>query len=122
VPGVKTFGLIAVSVLLLCTCFANEEVVEIGNVQVAKALSGTVADPTDAPIPGVQVIEVTSDWKTTIRNTVTDNDGRWSLAPVAHQKLYYIRLVKGAGFNELRFRVRIDSRKGKALRMKLPLA
>jgi hypothetical protein len=42
---VKILGIIVASVLLLCTCFANEEVVEIGNVQVAKSLSGTVTDP-----------------------------------------------------------------------------
>jgi hypothetical protein len=39
-----------------------------------------------------------------------------------HQKVYYIRLIKGGGFNELRFHVRLDYRKGKKLRMKLSLA
>jgi hypothetical protein len=116
------FGIIATCVLLLCPCFANEEIVEIGNVQVAKSLSGTVTDTTDAPIIGVQVIEVTTDWHTTLRNTVTDAQGHWSLAPVANQKVYCIRLVKGGGFNEVRFRVRLDQRKGKELRVKLPLA
>jgi hypothetical protein len=110
------------SVLLLSTSLANEQVVEIGNVQFAKSLSGTVIDPTDAPVPDVQVIEVKSDWKTMVRSTVTDANGHWSLAPVPHQKVYYIRLTKRGGFNELRFHVRLDSRKGKALRMKLPLA
>ena len=118
----KILGIIIASVLLLSTCLANEEVVEIGNVQVAKSLSGTVTDPVDAPVPGVQVIEVKSDWKTMVRSTVTDANGQWSLAPVPHQKVYYIRLIKGGGFNELRFHVRLDRRKGKELRMKLPLA
>jgi hypothetical protein len=119
---VKLLGTVAACVLLLSPCFANEQVVEIGNVQVARSLSGTVADPADAPISHVQVIEVAADWHTTLRSTVTDAEGHWSLAPVANQKVYYIRLVKGSGFNEVRFRVRLDKQKGKDLRVKIPLA
>jgi hypothetical protein len=119
---VKLAGIITACVLLLSPCFANEEVVEIGNVQVARSLSGNVTDPTGASISGVQVIEVAADWHTTRRSTVTDAQGQWSLPPVANQKVYYIRLVKGRGFNEVRFRVRLDKRKGKVLGVKLPLA
>jgi hypothetical protein len=118
----KLLGLIAACVLLLSICFANEEVVEIGDLQIAKSLSATVTDPTDAPIPGVRVTEVRLDWQTTLRSTVTDAQGHWSLAPVPNQKVYYIRLVKGSGFNEVRFRVRLDKQKGQDLRIKLPLA
>jgi len=119
---VRLLRIFAACILLLSPCFANEEVVEIGNVQVARSLSGAVADPAGAPISGVEVIEVAADWHTTLRSTVTDAQGHWSLAPVPNQKVYYIRLVKGSGFNEVRFRVRLDKRKGKDLRVKLPLA
>lgn len=119
---VKSVGILVACILLIAPCFGNETVVEFANVQIADSLSGTVTDPTDAPISGVQVIEVAADWQTTLRSTVTDAQGRWSLAPDSNQKLYYIRLVKGGGFNEVRFRVRLDKRKGKELRVKLPLA
>src|SRR5438132_554230 len=104
----KLLGILATCLLIVAPFFASEETVEIGGVQMAKSLGGTVTDPADAPMSGVQVIEVSEDWHTTVRSTVTDARGHWSLAPVPNEKVYYIRIVKGGGFDELRFRVRLD--------------
>jgi hypothetical protein len=71
--------LLAIASLLLSRCIAGVEIVEIGNLQFTKTLGGIIAEPADSPLADVQVIEVTSDWQTTIRSTRTDAEGRWSL-------------------------------------------
>ena len=118
----KLLGIVATCIFLLPTCLADEKTVEIGYVQLAKSLSGTVTDPSGLPVAGVQVIEVLPDWQKTLRSTITDARGYWSLVPIQNQTVYFIRLVKRSGFNEVRVRIRLDKRKGKALRIKLPLA
>jgi hypothetical protein len=115
--------LLAITSLLLLPCFAGVEIVEIGNVQLTKSLGGIVANPADSPLADVQVIEVTSDWRTTIRSTSTDAEGRWSLPPVPGQGIYFFRFItKQCCFNEVRCRVKLNKRKGKELRISLPLS
>ena len=115
--------LLAIASLLLSPCFAGVEIVEIGNVQFTKTLGGIVADPVDSPLADVQVIEVTSDWQTTIRSTRTDAEGRWSLPPVSGQGVYFFRFItKQCCFNEVRCRMKLNKRKGKELRISLPLS
>jgi hypothetical protein len=118
----KTVLIAAALLVLVSACFAGVEVVEIGNLQVSKTLGGTVADPSGFPLPGVQVIEVASDWKTVLRSTKTNSQGQWSLEPVSNPRVYYFRLVKDGGFNEVRFRVKLNNHKGKELRINLPLS
>jgi hypothetical protein len=104
-------------------CFAGVEIIEIGNVQFSKTLGGIVADTTDSPLADVQVIEVAADWQTTIRSTRTDAEGRWSLPPVPNQSIYFLRFItKQCCFNEVRCRVKLNKRKGKELRINLPLS
>ncbi len=117
----KTFGTLLGCVLLLSTCFANEKIVESSHVQIAKSLSGTVVDTAGFPLSGVRVIEVKSNWQSTQRSTVTDSEGRWSLVPVANRQVYYIRIVASVLFKEVRIRVRVDPKKGKDLRIEVPL-
>jgi len=115
--------ILSLTLLLLAPSFAGVEIVEIGNVQLTKTLGGVVADPSDAPLAHVQVIEVTSDWHTTIRSTMTDTEGRWSLPQVPKQRIYFLRFItKQCCFNELRCRVKLNKRKGKELRISLPLS
>ena len=116
-------ALMAAALLVVAsTCFAGVEVVEIGNLQVSRTLGGTVADPSGSPLPQVQVIEVASDWKTVLRTTTTDSLGHWSLPSVSNREIYHFRLVKEGGFNEVRFRVKVNRHKGKELRINLPLS
>jgi hypothetical protein len=115
--------LLAAASLLLSPCFAGVETVEIGNVQFTKTPGGIVTDPADSPLADVQVIEVRSDWQTTIRSTRTDAEGRWSLTPVPGQGIYFFRFItKQCCFNEVRCRVKLNKRKGKELRISLPLS
>lgn len=114
--------LLVITSLLLSSCFAGVEIVAIRNLQFSKSLGGVVADQVDYPLADVQVIEVTSDWQTTIRSTSTDRAGRWSLPPVPGQEIYFLRFItEQCCFNEVRCRVKLNKRKGKELRIILPV-
>ena len=103
--------LATIALLLLSPCFAGVEIIEIGNVQFSKTLGGIVADTTDSPLADVQVIEVAADWQTTIRSTMTDTEGRWSLPPVPNQSIYFLRFItKQCCFNEVRCRVKLNKK------------
>lgn len=117
----KTFALFVLSVAIFSNAFAGVETVEIGKIQIAKTLTGTVVDPAESAIPGVQVLEVSSDWKTVLRTTTTDSDGKWFLAPVPRQQVYYLRFT-AYGFNPLQVRIKLNRRKGKDLRFELSVA
>ena len=117
----KSFALFVSSIALFSSAFAGVETVKIGKTQIARALTGTIVDPSDSVLPGVQVLEVSSDWKTVLGTTTSDSNGNWLLAPVPKQQIYYLRFITD-GFNRLQVRVELNRRKGKDLRFKLPIA
>ncbi len=57
---------------------------------------------------------------TTLRSTVTDDNGKWSLPPVAARKLYYLRFVM-KNFNPVELRLKLTKR-GKPFVVTLPLS
>jgi hypothetical protein len=95
--------------------------IEIQNVQLARSLAAVVQDPTDSPIAGVLVEEVTSDWKKTLRSTTTDASGRFTFAQVKGRDVYYFRLTI-KNFNQLRVRVKVDPKRGKELRLRMEIS
>lgn len=106
-----------------CTSLAGGvEIVEIGKVRLTTDLGGIIVAPDDSPLAGVEVIEVTPDWRTTLRVTKTGIDGRWSLSPASNDVHYLRFITKQCCFNELRCRVKINKRKGKELTLKLELS
>jgi hypothetical protein len=116
--------------LLLCVIsfrphvHAAEEIVEL-RLQTVKALKGVVVYPNGELVKGAKVAELTSDWKTELRVTSTDSEGRFSLAPVNGRKVYYLEItVPGAaGVNPLRAPAKINWLWGKGLlRLRLHLA
>ena len=117
----KSFALFALCMAIFSSAFAQVATVEIGKIQIAKALTGTVVDAVDSAVPGVQVLEVSSDWKTVLRTTTTDRNGKWTLATVPKQQVYYLRFI-AYGFNPLQVRVKLNRTKGMDLRFKLPFA
>jgi hypothetical protein len=117
----KSALLFILSMAVFSTAFAGVETVEIVKIQTTKLLSGTIVDPTDSAMPGVQVIEMSSDWKTVLRTTKTDSNGKWFLAPVEKQQIYYLRFLTD-GFNPLQVRIKLVHRNGTALRFKLPIS
>lgn len=96
-------------------------VVQLANIQVARALEGTVVDPADSPVAGVEVCEMSPEWKTVLRTTKTDKDGKWSLSQVRGRNVYYLRFT-AYGFDPLEVRIKISRMKSKKLRFKLVVA
>jgi hypothetical protein len=120
-------GVVLFSSILLFsseTAFAQGlSIVEIGNIQFSKSLSGIVLAPDDSRLKDVEVVEVSSDWHTTIRVARTDSEGRWSLPANPNQRVYFLRFVtKQCCFNEVRCKVSLSKGKGKELSIKLPLS
>ena len=118
-----------VALLLFIVCFrprvyAAEEIVEL-RLQTVRALKGIVVYPNGEIVKGAKVAELTSDWKTELRETRTDEDGRFNLAPIKGHKVYYLQItVPGAaGVNPLRVPAKISRLWGKgSLRLQLRLA
>jgi hypothetical protein len=117
----KNLALFVLSMAICSSAFAQYQTVEIGKIQIAKSLAGTVVDPTDSAVPRVQVLEVSSDWQTVLRTTTTDSNGKWFLTPAPRQQVYYLRFIAD-GFNPLQVRVKLNRKKGRDLRFKLPVS
>jgi len=118
-----------VALLLSIICFqpqvrAAEEIVAF-RLQTVKALRGIVLYPNGDVVKGAKVAELTPDWKTELRETRTDAEGRFSLAPVKGRKIYYLQITvpEVAGVNPLKVPAKISRLWGKgSLRLRLQLA
>jgi 5-hydroxyisourate hydrolase-like protein (transthyretin family) len=99
----------AMSVFFLSvgTGHATELVVQ-RTISASRALAGHVlVGGTNAPAGGVMVELCSSDWKTVLASTKTDEKGRFSLQKPASGKLFYVR-VSAPGMDIYELRVRID--------------
>ena len=101
--------------------YAQYQIIEIEKVQLARSLAAEVLDPTGSPISGALVEEFSSEWKESLRTTKTDATGRFSFAPVKGRDIYYLQ-IRMDGFDPLRFRVKVDPKQGKNLRLTLEVA
>jgi hypothetical protein len=117
-------GIFVITIVVLgsvLSLFGGVETVVISNVQGSKDLGGIVVGPSGAPISGAEIVETTPDGKTTLRSTVTDDNGKWSLPPVTGKKLYYLHFVM-KNFNPVELRLKLNTKKGKPLVVALPLS
>ena len=103
---------------------AGVEIVEIEKIQVVRAISGVVRDPSGAPVPGATVTEVSPDWKTDIQSTTTNADGTFSIVPRDRKKVYHLRISfdTSPGFNPLIVHVRLSRWTKKKLTLMLELS
>jgi 5-hydroxyisourate hydrolase-like protein (transthyretin family) len=110
-------------VLLLAvgTGYSTERVMQ-KKISVSRALAGHVlVQGTDEPASGVTVELCSSDWKTVITSTKTDEKGHFSLERPATGKLFYIR-VSAPGMDIYELRVRIDKHATQELKIHLSVA
>lgn len=112
--------------LVAIVCFAfppsqlrgNEELVILPP-QTVKSLSGIVA-VNGVPIERAIVAEFGADYKTEMRRTTTDTEGRFALPLVKGQNIYYLQVsAPEPGINPARVKVLISQR-GKPL-LQIPL-
>ena len=119
----RLFRLVALVALL---CFpmrieAQYQLIELADVQLAKSLGATIQGSTGAPVPKAAVQEFSADWKTVLRSTSTDTDGRFSFTPLRSKKIYFIQ-ISAPGFDPLRLHLQVDVKRGASLKLKLTIA
>jgi 5-hydroxyisourate hydrolase-like protein (transthyretin family) len=116
------FVMLALVLLLAVgTGYSTERVMQ-KKISVSRALAGHVlVRGTDEPASGVTVELCSSDWKTVITSTKTDDKGHFSLERPATGKLFYIR-VSAPGMDIYELRVRIDKHATQELTIHLSVA
>ena len=115
---------LAALVGLLCLPAAIEaqyQVIELADVQLAKSVGATIQDPTGDPVPKAVVQEFSADWKTGLRSSSTDAQGGFSFTPAPGRTIYFFQ-ISAPGFDPLRFRLRVDTKRGASLKLKLTVA
>jgi hypothetical protein len=91
-------------------------------ISVSRTLSGHAdVGLTNAPASGVMVELCSSDWKTVLASTKTDEKGHFSLEKPATGKLFYIRL-SAPGVDIYQLRVRINKHAAPELTIHLSIA
>lgn len=118
----KRLALLAVVLFLaLGSAHATMRVIQ-KNISVSRALARHVlVAGTDEPENGVTVELCSSDWKTVLTSTRTDEKGHFSLAQPATGKLFYVR-VSAPGMNIYELRVRIKKQAAEELTIHLSVA
>jgi len=100
---------------------AQYQLIELADVQLAKSVSATIQDPTVAPVPNAVVQEFSADWKTVLRSSSTDTHGKFSFTPAPGRTIYFVQ-ISVPGFDPLRFRLQVDTKRGTSLKLKLTIA
>jgi hypothetical protein len=120
----NTLRFLMLALVLLVTIgtgYSTERVMQ-KKISVSRALAGhVVIRGTDEPASGVTVELCSSDWKTVITSTKTDEKGHFSLEHRATGNLSYIR-VSGPGMDIYQLRVRIDKHATHDLKIHLTVA
>ena len=107
--------------LVVRTGHATMRVVQ-EEISVSSVLAGHVfVRGTDEPANGVTVELCSSDWKTVLRSTSTDEKGHFSLEQPATGKLFYLR-VSAPGMDIYELRVRIKQHTAQDLTILLSVA
>src|ERR1700722_1744824 len=114
---------LAIACILLFNLWgvAQNQLVEIETPQLAKSVAGVVNDPSGAVLPTVTVEERSEDWKTVLRSTETDGNGRFHFSSNRNKTIYYLQFSL-AGFNPLRIKLQLDKKANAAVVVKLPIA
>lgn len=91
-------------------------------ISVSRKLAGhALVRGTNEPVLGVTVELCSSDWKTVLTSTKTDESGHFSLEKPATGKLFYIRL-SAPGMDIYQLRVRIKTQAAPELTIRLSVA
>jgi len=110
-----------VFIFAMSTGSATMKVVQ-KNISFSRRLAGHVhVLGTDESVNGATVDLYTSDWKTVVVSTKTDDKGYFSLDKIAREQLFYIR-VSAPGMDVYDLRVRIEKQAAQELTIRLSVA
>ena len=113
--------LAAVLIFAVGTVDATELVIQ-KEISVSHALAGhALVWGTDEPVSGATVELYSSDWKTVLASTKTDEQGHFSLEQPTTGKLFYVR-VSAPGMDSYELRVRIKKQVAQELTIHLSIA
>ena len=113
--------LAAVLFFAVGTVYATELVTQ-KEISVSHALAGhALVWGTDEPVSGATVELYSSDWKTVLASTKTDEQGHFSLEQPTTGKLFYVR-VSAPGMDSYELRVRIKKQVAQELTIHLSIA
>lgn len=91
-------------------------------ISISRALAGhAYVQMSGAPASGITVELCSSDWKTVLASTKTDENGFFSLKELVAAKLFYVRL-SAPGMDIYQLRVRIKKHATKDLTIHLSVA
>jgi hypothetical protein len=115
----RFFSLVAGLIFLVSAHASAQGVVtiEIAKVQSAPTLSALVHDSAGNPLNGVSVVELSSDWKSSLRSTKTGPDGRFTLSG-ADNRIHHFQFSL-PGFNPLRVRIRVSPERKDELQLQM---
>lgn len=116
-----TVRLLAIVLAFATLCAASEQSIEYAKVRPIRSVSGTVVDKTGAPIPQVQVFDMSADGKSVLRSTKTDVQGRWAFDPVPGKSMYRVHFAK-SGFNQVWMHLKLTKGRAKPLSVEMPVA
>jgi carboxypeptidase family protein len=100
---------------------AHNVTIQYEKVKVGGSLSVTVVDQNGDPIPGLVVAEMGKNWKNSLRKTKTDAKGIFAFTPVSGRQIYYFQ-ISAVLFKWVQFRMRVDSKRGTALKIEMEVA
>lgn len=93
---------------------------EIEKPQHAKSVAGVVNDPSGSALPGVTVEERSEDWKTVLRSTETDDQGRFNFSPRPRTVMYHLQFAR-SGFDWVRIKLQLEKKAAATIVVTMPL-
>ncbi|HEV3220988.1 MAG TPA: carboxypeptidase-like regulatory domain-containing protein [Candidatus Acidoferrales bacterium] len=118
----KIVPLSTIAALLLCSPMhfdaAGQFTRDESKTYVTNTLSATITSPEGKPVEGSDVQEMTPHWQEVVRATTTDATGSFKFEPDDGRKIYWLRIYSHS-FHTLWFKMKLDSKNGKALTIKL---
>jgi hypothetical protein len=115
------FALLGCALTLAVSIGHSTELVVQNETSVSRTLAGHAFVWGTKPVPGVTVELCSSDWKSVLNSTKTDENGHFSLEKPPTGKLFYIRL-SAPGMNPYQLRVRIRAQAAPELTIHLSVA
>ncbi len=131
-------GLVVISTFITTNCFLktkstkeydvpkefnypeSPEIIEFEKPFVFKALNGTITDNVGFPIPKVLVELVKADWKSRIKATLTDEQGKFILDE-SSPGINYIKISKD-GFNTIFVKIIVDKKSKDTFKIKMGIS